>query len=217
MRFNLRLPSGLFALCALLPLGRAAELALTATDQTGAPVGDLIVWLTPLDAPLPPAPATPPEAEIVQQGEEFTPYTLPVRVGTRVRFPNLDDVQHHVYSLSKPKKFDIPLHGGATDESIVIDRAGIVPVGCNIHDWMLAYVVVVDTPWFATSNAQGRVQLTDLPAGRYTLEAWHPQLRGTATAEITLQDDAPATHAFSLTLRPDRRIRRAPDAAGKTY
>lgn len=220
MPFDLRLPLGVPALLGLLapPVASAAELTVTAIDQTGAPVADLVVWLTPLDAPLPALPAEAPTAEVVQQDEEFHPYTLPVRVGTRVRFPNRDDVQHHVYSLSKPKKFDIPLHGGSIDESIVIDRPGVVPVGCNIHDWMLAYVVVVDSPWFARSEAAGTATLTDLPPGRYTLEAWHPQLRGNLTAEVSLPAaDAKVTTPLALTLRPDRRIRRAPAAGGRTY
>lgn len=217
MRFKVLVLSGLLATGVGQLALPAAELSVAAKDQDGAPVADLIVWLTPLDAPLPPPPTTPPDAEVVQKGEEFSPYTLPVRVGTRVRFPNLDDVQHHVYSLSKPKKFDIPLHGGDVEESVVIDLPGIVPVGCNIHDWMLAYVLVLETPWFARSETDGAARLTDVPPGRYTLEAWHPRLRRNVTTTVTLNAAAPALAELDLQLRPDRRLRRAPDATGRTY
>jgi hypothetical protein len=155
-------------------------------------------------------------ATVKQQDEEFDPYVIAVRTGTEVVFPNLDDVQHHVYSLSRPAKFDIPLHGGNQVESVIMDQAGLVPVGCNIHDWMLSYIVVVDSPWFAQTSETGEVSLPDVPAGRYKLEAWNPRLRKTHEQEITV---SPASDAIELELRlrPDRRIRRAPTANGKGY
>lgn len=97
---------------------------------------------------------------------------------------------------------------------MVFDLPGVVTLGCNIHDWMVAYVVVLTTPWFAKTGPEGTVALADLPPGRYRIEAWHPRLPKPATAEIAIAAGAAATHEFSLTLKPDRRLRRAP--AGKT-
>ena len=155
-------------------------------------------------------------ATVEQKDEEFDPYVIVVRTGTEVVFPYLDDVQHHVYSLSRPAKFDIPLHGGNKAESVIMDQAGLVPVGCYIHDWMLSYVVVVDSPWFAQTTESGEVSLQDIPTGRYKLEAWNSRLRKTHEQEISMSAGS-QTIDLELRLRPDRRIRRAPTASGKGY
>lgn len=183
----------------------AAEYSCTLTSNKGEPVADAVVSLIPLDAAPPPAPANA-SVEIAQQGQEFTAYVTAVQAGTKVVFPNRDTVQHHVYSLSKPKKFELPLYNPGEAESLVFDLPGLVTVGCNIHDWMITHLVVVPTPWFAKSGLQGPVKI-NAPAGRYRLEIWHP--RGTATArELTLADSAPVQEAIILTLKPDRRVRR---------
>ena len=196
----------------------AGSLEIASRDQDATPVADLIVWLTPLDAPMPPLPpAGSLTATVEQKNEEFAPYTIAVRTGTQVEFPNLDDVQHHVYSLSRPAKFDIPLYGGKKTESVVMDQAGLVPVGCNIHDWMLSYIVVIDSPWFGQAKADGQLTLTEIPVGRYKLEAWHPRLRKNHEQEVLIIGGAPTAVTLDLRLRADRRIRRAPAAGGKGY
>ena len=83
-----------------------------------------------------------------------------VQAGTKVVFPNRDTVQHHVYSLSKPKKFELPLYNPGQKESLVFESAGLVTLGCNIHDWMIAYLLVVPTPWFAKTDEQGLTTAT---------------------------------------------------------
>lgn len=215
MRFKLFLPAFLALLATALP---AASLRITVTDTRSTPAADAVVSLLPLDAPAPPATAEA-TAEITQQNEEFTPYVLPVRTGTRVKFPNRDTVQHHVYSVAVPKRFDIPLHGGDTTGQVIFDQPGVVAIGCNIHDWMLAYVVVVDTPWFALTATDGLAIFTDLPPGRYSLEIWHPRARTPSREEITLTaTPAPAEpRTIALQLRPDRRLRRTPAPAEATY
>lgn len=216
MRSKTFLAMVLFISTALVTFG-ASSLKVAALDQNAAAITELVVWLTPLDAPLPPLPAPGSISAIVEQkDEEFNPYIIAVRTGTEVEFPNLDDVQHHVYSLSRPAKFDIPLHGGNKTESVILDQAGIVPVGCNIHDWMLSYVVVTDSPWFALTGESGSTTFSNIPSGRYTLSAWNPRLRKTHELEVTLADGTNEV-ALELRLRPDRRIRRAPTAGGKGY
>lgn len=208
----------LIAALATAVTAAAAELTVSARDQNGAPVEDFVFWLTPLDAPLPSSPAAGSlHAVVEQRNEEFNPYVLAVRTGTTVEFPNHDEVQHHVYSLSRPAQFEIPLHSGNTHETETFDKPGLVPVGCNIHDWMICYVVVIDGPWFGQSTADGAVRLTDVPAGRYRLEGWHPRLRRNHEQEVVLTGEAATALPLEFRLRPDRRIRRAPSSGPARY
>ncbi len=110
------------------------------------------------------------------------------------------------YSLSKAKKFELPLYSGEAKRVILFDQPGVVTIGCNIHDWMIAYVVVLPTPHFAKTGADGTAALS-VPAGRYHLEIWQPRLAQPLTQEITVTTDtAPTSLAFTLALKPDRRI-----------
>jgi hypothetical protein len=109
-----------------------------------------------------------------------------VQTGTAVRFPNMDDVQHHVYSFSPAKTFQLPLYKGTPPNAVVFDKAGVVTLGCNIHDQMSAYIVVVDTPFFEKSGANGRAALRDLEPGRYTVHVWIPETREPASATVTV-------------------------------
>ena len=187
----------------------AHALEVRLTDAKAQPISDAVVSLVPLGAP---AKITPPAEPIVvtQSGEEFSPYVTPVVAGTRVVFRNDDKVKHHVYSATQPTKFDLPLSGGETKNSVLFDRPGVIPIGCNIHEWMSAYVVVLNTPYFASSSAAGLAALPAVPAGRYRLEIWHPRLAKTDTRELTLTATGDAPLVVTLTLKPDRRIRRAP-------
>lgn len=185
----------------------AAPLTVRLTDARGQPIADAVVSLAPLDAP---AKFTPPAAPliIVQQGQEFSPYVTPLVVGTAVSFPNRDTVQHHVYSLSRPKKFELPLYAGEARAPVIFDQPGVVALGCNIHDWMSAYVVALTTPWFAKSGADGIATLPDVPAGHYRAEVWHPRLAHPETRDCTISSASPAPLAFTLALKADRRIHR---------
>jgi len=192
----------------------AAQLTVAVTNPQGAAVRDAVVWLesvasAPKSAPKP--------AEIRQADQEFDPFVTVVGTGARVLFPNRDKVKHHVYSFSKALSFEIQLYSGTPSEPIVFDKAGVVVIGCNIHDWMLAYVVVLDSPWFAKSAADGRAQLANLPAGRYTLHVWHPyQKADVATQQIEL-GSAQASRELSaqLELAPPPLKPRRP--SGETY
>lgn len=208
-------PVSLFFLLTAALAARAAEFSCTLGSTKGEPVADAVVSLIPLDTPVPAAPANA-QLEIAQQDQEFTPYVTVVQAGTRVVFPNRDSVQHHVYSLSKPKKFELPLYNPGQAESLVFDLSGLVTIGCNIHDWMISHLVVVPTPWFAKSDAQGVVKIT-APAGRYRLEIWHPRSTAAAARELTLTDQAAARETVTLILKPDRRVRRASGAKSGGY
>lgn len=115
------------------------------------------------------------QAEMAQRERQFQPLLLMVQTGTAVNFPNFDTVRHHVYSFSPVKTFDIKLYTGTPAEPVIFDKPGVAALGCNIHDKMSAHIVVVDTPLFGKTDAQGQLRL-DLPAGEHRLRVWHPSL-----------------------------------------
>lgn len=170
-------PRGLRALGLLLllwPAGaHAATLELHVSDGAGKPLAGAVVFLqSPAAASaLKPAAAV----EIAQAARQFKPQVTVVPVGTAVHFPNRDTVRHHVYSSSAVKKFEIKLHVGTPAAPVVFDQPGIAVLGCNIHDAMAAWIVVVDTPFYGQTGADGRHVLA-LPTGSYQLRVWHPSL-----------------------------------------
>lgn len=194
--------------------GTAATLTVAVKDAKGAAVVDAVVALIPLDAPVPPLAASP--HEIVQRNQEFQSYVTVVQAGSQVQFPNRDTVQHHLYSLSKAKKFELALYNPGQAESMVFDVSGVVTLGCNIHDWMLAYLYVVPTPYFSQTVGTGEASVT-APQGRYRLELMHPRLGTSISEEVALTDGGTLARTFTVTLKPDRRIRRAPDPKAGTY
>ena len=160
----------------LLPLAAgAATLTIDVRNSRGQVLRDAVVYAVPDGRSLPPAKKT---AVMDQKNRMFVPHVLPVQTGTAVEFPNSDDIRHQVYSFSEPKKFQLPLYTGTPANPIVFDKPGVVILGCNIHDRMSAYILVVDTPHFAATGRDGRVTLPNLPAGRYTVHVWHADLKG---------------------------------------
>ncbi len=157
-------------------VGRAAvagSLAVLVTNDNGQPLEHAVVTLSPkfeLNAAMSDAA----ETEMRQENTLFAPFVLPVRSGTRVSFPNFDEARHHVYSFSKAKRFELRLYGKDETNSIEFDQPGVVALGCNIHDNMLAYIYVTDAPIYAKTDADGRVVFSGLKNGRYDVAAWHP-------------------------------------------
>jgi len=186
-------------------------------DAAGQPVSNAVVSLTrlgdPEAAPTPPNDPVP----IGQRHQEFETYVTPIVMGTRVVFPNQDTVKHHVYSVSKAKRFEIPLYIGDSKETVLFDRPGVVTLGCNIHDWMIAYVVVLTTSHFTKTGADGTGLISGLPPGTYDLVVWHPLMTGTVQQQITVAPAGDATQVIPLSLHPDRRVRRAPDSGSSGY
>ena len=197
-------------------LAAAGMVLVTVKDNKGSPVADAAVSLTALDSPPTVTPPTEPIV-IAQQGQEFDPYVTIIVTGTSVNFPNRDNIRHQVYSLSRAKPFEIPLYGPGTAQAVRFDQPGIIALGCNIHDWMSAYLVVVATPHFLKTPADGLARLAGLPPGRYRLDVWHPRLAGETRRDIVISPDDAATQTIAVTLKPDRRLRRAPDAGGGGY
>ena len=152
----------------------AATVRVTISDNASAPVADAVVMLEPLAGPLPVKPMS--GVQIAQTQRQFSPRVTVVTTGTAITFPNFDTVRHHVYSFSQAKTFELKLYAGTPAAPVVFDKPGIAVLGCNIHDRMAAWVVVVDTPWHTRSLAGGKAQLDDVAAGSYRLLVWHPGL-----------------------------------------
>jgi plastocyanin len=176
----------------LLPLAAGAgPLEVRVTDASGQPLPDAVVFL---ESPAARAAVKPRAAvEIAQVARAFDPLVTVVPVGTAVSFPNRDTVRHHVYSFSPVKKFEIKLYVGTPAEPVVFNQPGIAVLGCNIHDQMAAWVVIVPTPWYGKAGADGVVRLPAVPAGSYRLRSWHASLPvGAPAADQALAVEAGA-------------------------
>jgi len=201
----------LAAVAAPLAHAQNAEIAATVTDARGKPVADAVVVAVPSDGSLR-LPARPPQDVVDQVDKEFVPKVQAILVGTAVTFPNRDTVRHQVYSFSSAKRFELPLYTGVP-QAVTFDKPGVVILGCNIHDWMVGYIYVSESPYFAKTDAQGKAVLTDVPARAYVVRVWHPQQSG---AEEDTRKNVDASRAgrsevaWTLTLKPEVRIRRAP-------
>ncbi|PZP32444.1 MAG: methylamine utilization protein [Roseateles depolymerans] len=192
-----RLPLSL--ILSLLPLAATAvPVTLQVRGPDGQPLADAVVAVEVRGRIGKTGSA---KAEMGQRDRQFTPQVLVVQTGTAVNFPNFDTVRHHVYSFSPTKVFDIKLYSGTPAEPVVFDKPGVATLGCNIHDRMSAHIIVVDTPLFARTDAQGRASL-DLPAGEHALKAWHLAQKQPQTLQALRLDVPAAGGALTLNL-PD--------------
>lgn len=159
------------------------------------------------------APPKPPREILIEQiNKEFVPLVSIVQVGTPINFPNRDQIRHHVFSFSPAKTFEIKLYSGVQSKPVVFDKPGEVVLGCNIHDTMIAYVLVVDTPYFAKTGADGRALLDDLPAGEYEVHMWYPIGAAVpAPQRMKLSPSSTIEVKFTFTPRPNASPRASPN------
>ncbi len=193
------------ALCALalVPPVAARSVSGSVTAPTGTPIAGAVVFV---QAPSPPAGGRHATAVVDQVEKTFVPGILPIMVGTSVRFPNHDQIQHHVYSFSATKTFELPLYKGEDAAPVLFDKVGVVKIGCNIHDWMSGIILVLPTPYFTVTDANGKYVLEDVPEGTYTLVVWHAQsnVKPENTArQVQVREDIAEVN-FTLTLAPAR-------------
>lgn len=188
----------------------AADVNLTFISQdTEEPLSGVVAMIESGPAP------APHEAAMAQKNRAFVPHVLVVPVGSPVSFPNYDNTQHHVYSFSPAKPFNIELYAGKPESPIVFDKAGIVELGCNIHDQMQGFIVVTDTRHVGRSDERGEVHLTIpdalLAKGRsITLTAWHPRLTDNTTSQrFVLSGPAPIGQTIAMVVNPE------PQASGE--
>jgi plastocyanin len=189
-------------------LGFAAALACASTafavplevrvlQRDGKPLIGAVITAD-AESPVQP-PAAPVKAIMDQVNLAFDPDVLVLPVKSSVQFPNSDAISHQVYSFSSPRQFQLPLYRGKPYPPVVFERPGVVTLGCNIHDNMLAYIVVTAAPFFGRTGASGAWSTPDVPEGRYRVRVWHPLLNESAEVERAFQIDA--THGvFELRL-----------------
>ena len=184
--FVQRAAAGFLAVCLGAPMPvAAAPVEVTVLGTDGRPLAGAVVWVDSAAARAAAQPVS--GAEVVQRGKAFLPEVAVVTVGSAVDFPNQDTVRHHVYSFSPAKRFELKLYVGRPEKPVVFDKPGIAVLGCNIHDQMQAWVVVLESPWSARTNAQGRALMADVPSGTHVLRAWHPDFPvGAAALEQAL-------------------------------
>jgi plastocyanin len=198
---------------------RAGAIEAFVKDSEGKPVSDAVISAVAVGGSRPAATRVG-RAILDQQDKEFVPHVRPIRVGTEVTFPNKDNIRHHVYSFSPAKRFELPLYQGTQASPVKFDKPGVVVLGCNIHDWMLGYVYVLETPYFDTSAANGRARIEDLPAGTYEVHVWHSRLAEgvePSSQRVTITAAKDERVEFVVKLKPDLRPRRAPTGAGGRY
>lgn len=176
----------------LMQPAQASPRTLSVIDANGQPLAGAVVAVELAGAR--PARAEGAQAEMAQRQRQFVPNVLVVQTGTAVSFPNFDSVRHHVYSFSPTKAFELKLYAGTPAAPVLFDKAGVAVLGCNIHDKMTAWVVVVDTPLYAKTGADGRASL-DLPDGEHKVKLWHPSL------QETMQEQPLRASEQALTLR----------------
>lgn len=186
--FRLPIISALAVLCTS---ALADPQAITVLDASGQPIASAAVSVIVKGAKAAAPSGT--VVDMVQKNRRFTPTVLPVQTGTAVNFPNLDTVRHHVYSFSPTRKFEIKLYAGTPATPIVFDKPGTATLGCNIHDTMVGYIHVVDTPYFGATDAAGKVSI-DVPAGEHKVHVWYPAMGETnPPVELPLRTGAPVT------------------------
>ncbi len=157
----------------------------TQSSAAAADRSDVVVWLTPQgDTPRPPRTTSPRRFRIDQKDKTFMPHVLVVPTGSFVDFPNLDPIFHNVFSLFDGRRFDLGLYEAGTTRGVHFTRPGVCYVFCNIHPEMSAVVVVVDSPYFASSTSAGAFTIADVPQGRYRLSVWHERFRPEDPAEF---------------------------------
>ena len=195
----------LLALCAAAG-APAATLVVNVQTPDGQALPGAVVTVRPLDAPT--RHATPVHAVMDQVNRSFAPDLLVIPVGSTVEFPNSDSVSHQIYSFSPAKRFQLPLYRGKPYPPVHFDQPGVVTLGCNIHDEMLAYLLVTDAAWYGRTNGGGSFS-AEVPRGRYHVALWHPRLRDNETdleRELTVGEGDRA----ELTLRLTRGLQPGP-------
>ena len=185
---------------ASLPV-HAGSLTVQILDDKQQPLPDAVVYLV---SDQPHSPATGMNFEVEQRDKTFTPFVTIMPVGARGSFPNHDGIGHHVYSFSPAKNFTLPLSEHESTETIIFDKPGVVTIGCNIHDWMVAYIYIVDSDYYAKTDNNGLAVIDELPAGNYEIYTAHPGMKSAepVTRDINITGDGGSRQEFSLQIKP---------------
>jgi plastocyanin len=191
---SIRLRAGALMAGAILALPLQAAVVVQVLDAAGQPLPNAVVYAEPQGGGALKPPAR--QASIEQKDKTFFPLVSVVQTGTAIVFPNNDSVRHHVYSFSPAKTFELKLYSGTPGSPVVFDKPGTVVLGCNIHDQMVAFVQVVNTPFFGVSDRSGTVRLEGITNGNYALKAWYfsmPQSQPAVAQPLQVQGDGRAS------------------------
>jgi plastocyanin len=174
----------LLFLTSLLIAFKSQAFEVTVKDQDGNLLIDAVVWLEGENYLTKSNQA----AEMFSMGQKdrtFTPHILVVPQGAKVEFPNFDSILHHVYSFSKPKPFELKLYRDTPNSEITFENQGVVELGCNIHDWMLGYILVVNSGSYALTNNRGvaKIELDKVQLGKANLNVWHERFEKLDSSE----------------------------------
>lgn len=206
-----------YATICAIGAAHAAQITVSVRDEQSEAIDDAVVILTPRGA-LSGAEKNRARSEaatsyqIVQKDLKFSPHVLAVPLGATVTFPNQDTVRHHVYSFSPARKFELALYGRDEDRSVTFENAGIVAIGCNIHDDMQAFIYVYDKQQRALVSERGGIAFENIPEGEYSITVWHPRLkRLNETLEQIVRVDENVSYDATMIvpLRPAHRPARA--------
>lgn len=178
----------------------AGTIDVSVVDPDGNPVPDVAVYVPGQSGGVDGEPGA---AMMDQKDTRFVPHILVIRKGTSVQFPNSDIVAHHVYSFSKPNDFVLPLYKGNPNDPVTFEHDGIVTLGCNIHDHMLAYIVVVDTDAYGVTDANGqaRIAVNGL-ADAADIHIWSPRIRDKELSRTITNESSSITFSLQKKLRP---------------
>ncbi len=199
-----------------LPAFALQALEVQVTDQSGQGLEGAVVFVVARDGiPLTADAETLDPVVIDQRDKEFIPTMTALTVGSAVAFPNNDRIRHQVYSFSEAKSFEIPLYAGAPAAPVTFEQSGVVTLGCNIHDWMQAYVFVSASSHYALTDANGQARLEGLEPARYAIQVWHPTLKGEAheTEQQVSTADGDRLH-FAVATRQVWHAFRSPTGVG---
>ena len=179
------------------------QISVSVLTELDMEVANVVVYLTPKN--LKQNNTTNEIAIMDQVNTQFLPHILAIQKDTQVRFPNSDSIKHHVYSFSPAKTFELQLYKELHADPLLFSKLGSVELGCNIHDWMLGYIFVVDTPYFGQTDIKGNLTL-DVPDGEYQLDIWHPRIQdelSTLSRTLTLPGESEIKILLKSPLLPD--------------
>ena len=180
---------------------QSASLTILLTDELNQPVADAVVELI---ASKPSMPAEPGLGTIAQQDLTFVPFVSAFMVGSYIEFPNRDKTRHNVYSFSPAKTFETKLYAGQQEAPIEFDKPGIVTIGCNIHDYMQAYVYIGSSPLLAVSDSEGKINFSDLAFDTYQLNRWHPWQKNVHDS-LSVIVDRDSNVVLSMAIQPQQK------------
>lgn len=158
---------------------------------------DMVVYLEPLSGQV----LTPSISPLVisQKDKAFSPYISIIQANQEIQFTNQDDITHHIYSVSQGNKFSFKIRAGQSNANTRFEHSSEVAMGCNIHDWMSGYLLVVDTPYFTKTNQQGIANFANIQQGKYRVVVWHPQMK-TSNNRLIVEKNINGNALFSVSL-----------------